>query len=140
MLERVCEALSCKGGWRKERSMSNRIVHIAKQLLNINDDIQFRFDFSKDNRRITIDDFELHIFEQTWSSTALGFGGVGGDAITNEYTYVFVPIYCNQNCFVYFGSQYAYQAEYNSVFKEDLTNCRMKPCNEAGKYTKKYKE
>ena len=45
--------------------MSNKVVHVAKQLLNINDDIQYRFNFSKDNRRVTVDDFDLHIFEQT---------------------------------------------------------------------------
>lgn len=120
--------------------MSNKAVHVAKQLLNIQDDIQFRFDFKKDNRRVTIDEFELHLFEQTWGSTALGFGGIGGQAMTTEFTYVFVPVHCNQNCFVYFGDQFAYEAEYNSIFKEDLINRNMKPCNQAGKYRKEYKE
>ena len=116
--------------------MSNKVVHIAKQLLNINDDIQYRFNFSKDNRRVTVDDFDLHIFEQTWGSTALGFGGIGGQAMTTANTYVFVPVTCNQNAFVYFGSQFAYEAEVNSVFKEDLQKRIMKPCNQCGHYRK----
>ena len=116
--------------------MSNKVVHIAKQLLNINDDVQYRFNFSKDNRRVTVDDFDLYIFEQTWGSTALGFGGIGGQAITTEFTYVFVPIQCNQNCFVYFGSQFAYEAEYCDQLAEDIGNRCMKPCNRAGCYRK----
>ena len=120
--------------------MSNKVVHIAKQLLNINDDIQFRFNFNKDNRRVTVDDFDLHIFEQTWGSTALGFGSIGGQAITTEFTYVFVPVNCNQNCFVYFGDQFAYEAEYCDQLLEDIGNRCMKPCNRAGYYKKEIKE
>lgn len=120
--------------------MSNKVVHIAKQLLNINDDIQYRFDFSKDNHRVTVDDFDLYIFEQTWGSTALGFGGIGGQAITTENTYVFVPVTCNQNCFVYFGSRFAYEAEYCDQLAEDIGNRCMKPCNKAGYYRKEIKE
>ena len=116
--------------------MSNKVVTMAKQLLIINDDIQYRFNFNKDSRRVFVDEFELHIFEQTWGSTALGFGGCGGQAMTTEYTYVFVPVSCNQNAFVYFGSQFAYEAEVNSVFKEDLLHKRMRPCSQAGHYRK----
>ena len=122
-----------------EKTLSNKVVHIAKQLLNINDDIQYRFNFSKDNRRVTVDDFDLHIFEQTWGSTALGFGGIGGQAMTTEFTYVFVPIHCNQNCFVYFGDQFAYEAEYCEQLSEDIGNRCMKPCNRAGYYKKEIK-
>ena len=83
--------------------------------------------------KATIDEFEIHIFEQIWGSTALGFGGIGGQAMTSAYTYVFVPQCCDQNCFVYFNGSFAYEAEYNSIFKEDLINRNMKPCNQAGK-------
>ena len=120
--------------------MSNKLVHMAKQLLIINDDVNYRFDFSKDNRRVTVDDFDIHIFEQVWGSTALGFGGMGGQAITTEYTYVFVPVQCNQSCFVYFGSRFAYEADYTENFKEDLRNQRMKPCSQLSYYKFKEKE
>lgn len=119
--------------------MSNKIIHIAKDLLNINDDLEFRLDYKRDPKA-TIDEFEVHIFEQVWGSTALGFGGIGGQSITAAYTYVFVPQCCDQNCFVYFDGSFAYEAEYNSIFKEDLLNRNMKPCNQAGKYRKEYKE
>ena len=120
--------------------MSNKAVHVAKQLLNIQDDIQYRFDFKKDNRRVTIDDFELYMFEQTWGSTALGFGGIGGQMMTTEFTYVFAPTHCNQNAFVYFGDQFAYEAAYCKELKEDIINRCMKPCNRAGYYKKETKE
>ena len=120
--------------------MSNKVVHIAKQLQNINNDIQFRFNFNKDNRRVTVDDFDLHIFEQTWGSTALGFGGMGEQAMTTEFTYVFVPVHCNQNCFVYFGDRFAYEAEYCDQLSEDIGNRCMKPCNRAGYNKKEIKE
>ena len=32
--------------------------------------------------------FRMYVFPQTWSSTALGFGGCGGQAITEAYTTV----------------------------------------------------
>lgn len=32
--------------------------------------------------------FKMYVFPQTWSSTALGFGGCGGQAITEAYTTV----------------------------------------------------
>ena len=115
--------------------MSNKLTNMARQLLIIEEDLWFRFDPDKD-KSVRVDDFELHIFEQTWGSTALGFGGIGGQALTTENTFVFVPIYCNQNAFVYFGSQFAYEAEVNSVFMEDLKNHNMKPCNQCRHYRK----
>lgn len=33
----------------------------------------------------------LHDFDQTWASTALGFGGVGGSAMTTARTYQMSP-------------------------------------------------
>lgn len=116
--------------------MSNKLTNMAKQLLIIEDDLRFRFDYDKD-KVVGVDDFEVHIFEQTWGSTTLGFGGLGGQAMTRENTYVFVPVTCNQNCFIYFGSQFAYEAEYNSTFREDLLSGNMKPCRQAGHYRKK---
>lgn len=115
--------------------MSNKLTKMAKELLIIESDLWFRFDPQK-NKYVRIDDFEVHMFEQTWGSTALGFDGIGGQAMTTANTYVFVPITCNQNAFVYFGSQFAYEAEVNSVFMEDLKNHNMKPCNQCGHYRK----
>ena len=115
--------------------MSNKLTNMAKELLIIESDLWFRFDPDKD-RQVRIDDFEVHVFEQTWGSTALGFGGIGGQAMTTANTYVFVPVTCNQNAFVYFGCNFAYEAEVNSVFKEDLQKRSMKPFSKCGHYRK----
>lgn len=45
-------------------------------------------------------------FPQTWGSTALGFGGIGGAAMTTAQTYV---VLANGSVFVYFGSRFAYE-------------------------------
>ena len=57
--------------------MSNKLTEMAMDILAIEADLPYRFDYSN-NSNPTLDDFELHTFEQTWGSTALGFGGVGG--------------------------------------------------------------
>lgn len=115
--------------------MSNKLTKMARQLLIIEDDLWFRFDPEKD-KSVRIDDFEVHIFEQLWGSTTLGFGGMGGQAMTTENTFVFTPVTCNQNAFVYFGSRFAYEAELNSIFIEDLTARCMKPVNQCRLYRK----
>lgn len=64
------------------------------------------------------------MFEQVWSSTALGFGGVGGQAITSAYTVV-VEGPCADFC-VYFGGRLAYRIERpNQRFMNDLRDQRM---------------
>lgn len=115
--------------------MSNKLTSMARELLAIEEDLPYRFDYSAGDRP-TINDFDLYTFEQTWGSTALGFGGIGGQAITAARTYVFVPI-CNQKCFVYFAGRFAYAADYTEAFKEDLRNQRMESVSRSGKYIKK---
>lgn len=112
--------------------MSNKLVQMAKEILIIEGDLPHRFDYSKE--RPTIDDFELYTFNQTWGSTALGFGGIGGQVITEARTYVFVPITCEQKCFVYFGGKFAYQADYCEALKDDIRNQSMVSVNQKGKY------
>lgn len=119
--------------------MNNKLVDIARELLIINEDLWNRFDGDKDDY-VSVDDFELHMFEQVWGSTTLGFGGLGGQAMTTANTYVFVPVTCNQNCFVYFGSGFAYEAEVCEQLKQDIKNHSMKPCYQAGHYRKREEE
>ena len=114
--------------------MSNKLTKMAREILSIEEDLPFRFDYNE-KPYPTLDDFELYTFEQVWGSTALGFGGIGGQAMTSARTYVFVPISCNQKCFVYFGSRFAYKADYCEKFKEDLLNQNMTSVAKAGKYT-----
>lgn len=56
--------------------MSNKLTKMARQLLCIEEDLWFRLSPSKYNKFVSPDDFELHIFEQVWGSTSLGFGGI----------------------------------------------------------------
>lgn len=113
--------------------MSNKLVSMAKELLIIESDFKFHLDYSTGERPV-VDDFDIYTFDQVWGSTALGFPGIGGQAITVARTYVFVPVYCKQKCVVYFGARFAYTADYSEAFKEDLKNHNMAPVNKAGKY------
>ena len=113
--------------------MSNKLTRMAREILAIEADLPYRFDYS-DNSNPTLDDFELHTFEQTWGSTALGFGGVGGQAMTSATTYVFIPIVINQKCFVYFADRFAYAVDYSDKFMEDVLNCNVASVAKSGKY------
>lgn len=112
----------------------SKLIKIAKELLCIEEDLPFRFECN--NRRVTADDFELHTFEQIWGSTALGFGGIGGQVMTSANTYVFVPVNCDQKCLVYFGGMFAYQADYCEEFKKDLLAQNMASVAQSSKYKK----
>lgn len=116
--------------------MSNKLVSMARELLSIEADLPFRFDYNE-TPKPSIDDFELYTFEQVWGSTALGFGGVGGQAMTSARTYVFVPMECNQKCFVYFAGRFAYKADYCEMLREDIRKNQMEPVSRAGKYLNK---
>lgn len=113
--------------------MSNKLTNMAREILSIEADLPFRLNYDE-KPSPTIDDFELHTFEQMWGSTALGFGGIGGQAMTSARTYVFVPVTCNQKCFVYFGGRFAYIADYCEELKEDIRKQQMEPVSRAGKY------
>ena len=65
------------------------------------------------------------MFPQTWSSTALGFGGIGGQAITSAYVCVIESNLVGQFA-VYFGGRLAYVIERpNEKFMEDISRQRM---------------
>lgn len=113
--------------------MSNKLTKMAREILAIEADLPYRFDYS-DKSNPTLDDFELHTFEQTWASTALGFGGIGGQAMTSARTYVFIPIGINQKCFVYFAGRFAYAVDYSDKFMKDVLGCNVASVYESGKY------
>lgn len=112
--------------------MSNRLTQMAKELLAIEEDLPYRFDYSKKCPRI--DDFELHTFSQIWGSTALGFGGIGGQAMTTARTYVLIPLNVDQKCFVYFAGRFAYAVPYSQKFMDDVVAQHMEPVFMCGKY------
>jgi len=93
--------------------------------------------------------FKMYVFPQTWSSTALGFDGCGGQAITEAYTtvvemtsYKFESgkdirgiVYKELEDKVYavfFDGRIAYMClNPNHKFLKDLSNMRMKSQKEA---------
>lgn len=122
--------------------MSNKLTDLAIETLLIEKDIPFRINYSKEEPlyRFNIDDFDICIFSQTWGSTALGFDGYGGQAMTTANTCVLIPESCHQDCFVYFAGRFAYNVPYSEAFREDVRNHSMKSVRQAVKYLIKAKE
>jgi hypothetical protein len=79
--------------WTAWRNMSKE-----DQILSIKNDTVPKI---KKTRRVYDYEVEVVMFPQTWGSTALGYGGIGGSAMTTAYTVVvsYNGYYC-----VYFGS------------------------------------
>jgi hypothetical protein len=98
---------------------------------------------TKEDKRITKRsrhsprDLIVHaMFPQTWSSTALGFGGVGGQAITSAYTVIIESEQGLGFC-VYFGGRLAYRIQKpNDHFYGDIIHQRMAQVSESSKYEK----
>lgn len=90
-------------------------------------------------RRVYGDELEVVMFPQTWGSTALGYGGLGGSAMTGAYTIVIT--YHNYVC-VYFGcGRLAYSLDYSKMspegrenFHSDLQAHTMAAVAQSGKY------
>lgn len=89
-------------------------------------------------RRPTTRDFGVYnFFDQTWGSTALGHGGMGGAAVTTAYTIV-LECYHTGEFLVYFGGSYCYKVNRRSKnidqFVEDCKNRCLVSKRESGKY------
>ena len=112
--------------------MSNKLIGIVREIFAIESDLPHRFDYT--NGCPSFDDFDIEIFDQTWSSTALGFGGIGGQAITTARTYVFLPVTCNQKCFVYFAGQFAYAVPWSEKFFADVKSRNVASVRGSAKY------
>jgi len=92
-------------------------------------------------RRPMSDELEVVMFPQTWGSTATGYGGLGGAAMTPAYT-IIVSFHLHTYC-VYFGcGRLAYKLEYINMSKEgrenffmDMSNRNMASVAKSGKYT-----
>jgi hypothetical protein len=69
------------------------------------------------------------MFPQTWSSTALGFGGIGGQAFTSAYVCIIESNLVGGYA-VYFSSRLAYVINRpNEKFIEDISRHRMVDAN-----------
>lgn len=89
-------------------------------------------------RRPTTRDFSVYaMFSQTWGSTALGHGGIGGSAITTAYTVVLECVELNE-MLVYFGSRFCYKVNMRdknfNKFIEDCQNQNLASKHESGRY------
>jgi hypothetical protein len=79
-------------------------------------------------RRPFSDELEIIMFPQTWGSTALGYGGMGGAAMTAAYT-IILSFHLQTYC-VYFGcGRLAYKLEYADMSKEGRENFFMDMAN-----------
>jgi len=89
-------------------------------------------------RRPTTRDFGVYaMFPQTWGSTALGHGGVGGASVTTAYTVVLECMHTGE-FLVYFGGQYCYTVNRQSAnigaFVEDCRNHSLASKRQSEKY------
>ena len=79
-------------------------------------------------------DLDMYMFPQTWGSTALGLGGIGGQVVTTAQTVV-VEDYKNGWYSVFFDERLAYLLKNpNRLFFEDLKKWRMKSVGEHWSY------
>lgn len=109
--------------------MSNELTNLAKEILEVEADLSCR------SGQIHINNFSFHVFEQLWGSTALGFGGFGGSAMTSAYTVVCVPTRSkSEKCFVYFAGKYAYCVPFSEVFLNDIRCYNMESVEGSFKY------
>jgi hypothetical protein len=90
-------------------------------------------------RRVYTDEVEVVMFPQTWGSTALGYGGIGGSAMTPAYTVV--VSYENYMCVYFGGGRLAYRLDYNQMSQEgrerwrsDLQAHNLEDIRGSGKY------
>lgn len=116
--------------------MSDKLVKMAREILEIECDLPCRFSYHT-GEHPTVNDFDVYIFQQVWGSTALGFNGIGGQAITSANTYVFIPNGIDQFCFVYFAGRFAYAVPYSDIFMEDVKKQSMEPLSGCYKYKRK---
>jgi hypothetical protein len=84
-----------------------------------------------EGKRPTIYDVEIYSFPQSWGSSALGFSGVGGQAMTTAQTTI-VSNY-SEAC-VYFGGSFAYRKAMTQEFVKDMQNHSMAAVFQSGKY------
>lgn len=76
-----------------------------------------------------IERFEM--FQQTWGSTALGLGGMGGNCVTTANTTV--VFYQGEAC-VYFGSRFAYRSREGKLLNSDIAGRNLAAVMDANKY------
>lgn len=105
------------------------LARMALEILLINEEFTFRSSGKSE------DSYNMYTFIQTWGSTAGGFDDIGGCALTDVRTYVFVHK-CTDECLVFFGGRFAYKCKFCDSFKKDLNNQWMVSVHDSVKYDK----
>lgn len=82
-------------------------------------------------RRPEEHEVEVTMFYQTWGSTALGFGGIGGAAMTSAPTII---IACGRDAAVYFGGRLAYIVPITQALMDDVKNGNVEDVRGSYKY------
>lgn len=99
------------------------IRDMAIELLCIDREFYQHMDYNLYKNGKKMNDYDFYTFEQMWGNTSGGFEGVGGCAMTNQRTYVFIPKNPTDDkdfCFVYFGMRFAYAVPYSEKFEKDV--------------------
>lgn len=83
-------------------------------------------------------DLEILAFTQAWSSTALGFGGMGGAAITSATTCIIIQHWSGkggqvEKAFAWFAGRFAWEAPLTRELQEALNKRRAPSCSEIKK-------
>jgi len=88
-------------------------------------------------RRPEFYEVNVTMFQQGWSNTACGHGGIAGQAFTSAYTVV-VECKHSQACAVYFGPRLAYVVKHpNTEFWEDVGHFQLRGKGEGlGRYSR----
>lgn len=107
---------------------------MAKDLIDIYQDIPKR------QKSLMTTDFWIYAFDQLWGSTALGFSGVGGAALTHATTYILIPKEAENIAYVYFGNRFAYKCPANEEFLRDVRAYSVASVNDSKRYFKKENE
>ena len=113
----------------------SKLTSMAKDLLVIDEDFHWRH--KGELEPLSQDLFDLYIFEQMWSDTSCGFGGIAGQAFTTCNVYAFVPKnredipYVNvtipTEVIIYIGERFAYTAPKSDLIMNDIKNHNIMP-------------
>lgn len=99
------------------------LVQTAREILAINEDFLNHLN----NPYIhSLADYQMENFVQNWGNTSGGFESIGGDSMTSQRTYVFIPFVDKEDCHVYFAGIYAYSVPMSDKFMEDVKNHNIK--------------
>lgn len=107
------------------------LMNMVRDWANIIEDLACRVDDA------LIQDCYVIDFDQTWGSTALGFGGYGGQMMTTARTYIII---FKTRAYVYFGGRFAYKVPYpfNKEFENDLARHSLASAVVSVKYWRGY--